>query len=494
MSLKKQTLWSLAPVLVVTAVNLVSVPLFYRYLGAEMYALWFYVIAFTGAFGFMDLGFGVAVGRYVGVALGRNDFQAVREYWGTGNAIAVPLLAAMGLVFAIVGVAFGPRWFNVDPAFVNLLRWSFVAGGVGLFLSYYAQFWFILSQAHLDFKFLGIVRIAINLLQILPSIFFAALTRNPFVLIVWGTIVGALQLTIFIWHARTSYHLRFDFAHAALHRAREMAAFTAKTFASLIVASFTSTVDRLLLGKLAPAFDFTNYSISANAGQRIVGLSVSVMGPVFHNTSRAVGRGSSDSVAAVYNETFTFTFPWYAFIAVWTWLWHPVLLRLWLGQHVGASISQIFVPIIVGCCLTSISNISGAQLGPLNRVGTGLIFTILTGAFLVAGVFAGWYWNGIIGVAWGFLVSRIIGVTQDLYVIRLVKAGGWLATSTWRQLGLQLAIGLLFSVFIFIWPRESLSQLIPACLHGGAVTAFLLHQPIRNFLFRSNAKTVAGVP
>jgi O-antigen/teichoic acid export membrane protein len=459
-----------------------------------MYALWFYVLTFTGAFGFMDLGFGVAVGRYVGVALGRNDFKAVREYWGTGNAIAIPLLAAMGFVFAVVGVMFGPRWFNVDPTLTKLLRWSFVAGGVGLFLSYYAQFWFILSQAHLDFKFLGVVRIVINLLQILPSIFLAALTGNPLILIVWGTIVGALQLAIYIWHARKNYRLSFDFAHAAWHRAREMAAFTAKIFASLIVASFTSTADRLLLGKLAPALDFTNYSISSNAGQRVVGLSVSVMGPVFHNTSRAVGRGSGESVAAVYDEIFNFTFPWYALISIWAWLWHPVLLRLWLGQHIGASISPIFVPIIVGCCFNAISNISGAQLGPLNRVGAGLVFSIMTGALLITGVFAGWHWNGIVGVAWGFLFSRIIGVIQDFYVIRLVNAGGWLAASTWRQLGLQLGIGLLFSVFIFIWPRESLWQLIPATLHGGGVTVFLLHQPIRNLFFRSNATAATGLP
>jgi len=493
MSLKKQTLWSMAPLLVTTAINLISVPLFYRYLGAEMYALWFYVLTFTGAFGFMDLGFGVAVGRYVGVALGREDFKAVREYWGTGNAIAIPLLAAMGLVFAVVGVTFGPRWFNVDPALVNLLRWSFVAGGVGLFLSYYAQFWFILSQAYLDFKFLGIVRIGLNVLQIVPSIFLAALTRNPLVLIVWGTITGALQLAVFIWHARRNYRLRFDFAHAAWHRAREMAAFTAKTFGSLIVGSLTATVDRLLLGKLAPAFDFTNYSISSNAGQRIVGLSVSVMGPVFHNTSRAVGRGSSESAAAVYNEIFSFTFPWYALIAFWTWLWHPVLLRLWLGQHVGDSISPIFVPIIVGCCLTAISNISTAQLGSLNRVGVGLIFNILTGVLLVTGVLVGWHWSGIAGVAWGFLFSRVVGIIQDLYLIRLVNAGGWLAASTWKHLALQMATGLAFFSTTFLWPRHSLWQLIPALVHGGAVSALLLRQPLRNFLLRTNTNATARV-
>lgn len=479
MSLKKQTLWSLAPLLVTTTINLVSVPLFYRYLGAEMYALWFYVLTFTGAFGFMDLGLGVAVGRYVGVALGCNDLQAVREYWGTGNAIAIPLLAGMGFVFAAIGVAFGPKWFNVDPAFVNLLRWSFVAGGVGLFLSYYGQFWFILSQAHLDFRFLSIVRIAMTLLQIIPSIFLAALTRSPLVLIVWATLIGALQLAIYVWHARRNYDIQFDFAHARWNRARAMAAYTGKTFATLIINSFLGSADRLLLGKLAPAFDFTHYAISSNAGQRIVGLSVSAMGPVFHNTSRAVGRENRESVAAVYDEIFDFTFPWYALLTIWVWIWHPILLRVWLGKDLGSAVGPLLGPIVAACCLTAVSNISTAQLGPLNRLGVGLVSNILAGSLLVGGVYLGWHWRGVVGVSWAFLFSRTALFAQDIFVIHLVKAGGWLAAKTWKQLGAQTVVGLtLFSTMAFR-PRESFWQIIPAVGHGAIVAAWLLRHHVR---------------
>jgi O-antigen/teichoic acid export membrane protein len=484
MSLKKQTLWSVAPLIVVTAVNIVSVPLFYRYLGAELYALWFYVLTFTGAFGFMDLGLGVAVGRYVGVALGRDDLQAVREYWGTGNAIAIPLLAAMGLIFGIIGVIFGPKWFNVDPSLIGLLRWSFVAGGVGLFLSYYGQFWLILSQAHLDFKFLSILRTATALLQIIPSIALAWATRSPLVLILWATAISALQLGVFIGHAKKSYQLNFGFGHAGWSRAREMAAYTGKTFASLLVGSFLGSADRLVLGKLAPAFDFTNYSISSNVGGRIQGLSVAVMGPVFHNTSRAVGRESPESAAAVYNEIFDFTFPWYLLASIWVWLWHPVFLRLWLGDKLSTAIAPIFVPIVIGCCLTAISNISTAQLGPLNRVGIGLIFNILTVVLLVVGVFEGWRWSGVVGVAWAFLFSRIALIVQDLFVIRLIGAGGWCAARTWKHFAVQFAIGLAFFSTVFFWPRSSLWQLIPACLHGCVIGARVLHDPVRTTLLK----------
>jgi O-antigen/teichoic acid export membrane protein len=484
MSLKKQTLWSMAPLLVVTVINVVSVPLFYRYLGAELYALWFYVLTFTGAFGFMDLGLGVAVGRYIGVALGKNDVQAVREYWGTGNAIVIPLLAVMGLIFGIIGVVFGPRWFNVDPSLVVLLRWSFVAGAVGLCLSYYGQFWLILSQAHLDFKFLSLLRIATSLLQIIPSIALAWATRNPLVLILWTTVVSAFQLAIFVAHSKKFYSLSFDLTHSRWQRAQEMALYTGKTFASLIVGSLTGSADRLVLGKLAPPYQFTNYAISANVGGRVLGLSAAVMGPVFSNTNRAVGRGSRESLASVYNEVFDFTFPWYVLISVWTWLWHPILLKVWLGETLGSTVAPIFAPIITACCLTAISNISVAQLGSLNRVGANLMFSILMGVLLVAGVYWGWNWYGVVGVAWAFLFSRAVLIAQDLFVVRLVNAGGWLSARTWKHLGLQIGVGCVFFSTAWLWPRSSLWQLIPACLHAGVVATWIVRHPLRN-IFRN---------
>ncbi|HYR23444.1 MAG TPA: oligosaccharide flippase family protein [Chthoniobacterales bacterium] len=492
MSLRKQTLWSILPLITVSVLNIVSVPLFYRSLGPVMYALWFYVLTFTGAFGFVDLGLGVAVGRYVGVALGRNDAQAVREYWGTGNAIGIPLLVLMGVVFGAVGVIWGPRWFNVDPSFVNLLRWSFVAGAVSLFLSYYGQFWLILSQAHLDFRFLSIVRIATTILQIIPSIVLAWITHNPLVLVLWGALISALQLAIFVWHAKKWYRLDLGFDDARWRRAREMASYTGKTFASLVVGSFLWSLDRLFLGRLAPAADFMSYTICSNVGGRIHGLSVAVMGPVFHNTSRAVGIESRQGAASVYNEVFDFTFPWYVFASVWVCVWHPVLLRLWLGSDLGLKIAPLFPPIIIGYCLSAISNISGAQLGPLNRVGTGLLFNVLTCIFLVAGVYVGWQWMGVIGVAWAFLFSRVTLIAQDLFVIKLLNAGGWLAGRTWKHLCLQIAIGLAFASTIFFLPRLSLWQLIPACLHGCIIAVWVLHDPVRTTFLKMRGSISHG--
>ena len=109
MSVKRQSVWSLLPLLVTAAVGFFSLPLFLRYLGNNMYALWGYIVTFNGMFGFADMGLSVAVGRYISVALGRNDQDAVRGYWGTGNLIMIPFLTLVSLAFIGLGVWLGPK-------------------------------------------------------------------------------------------------------------------------------------------------------------------------------------------------------------------------------------------------------------------------------------------------------------------------------------------------------------------------------------------------
>jgi O-antigen/teichoic acid export membrane protein len=478
MSLKKQTLWSIAPLVVVTALNIVSVPLFYRYLGAELYALWFYVLTFTGAFGFMDLGLGVAVGRYIGVALGRSDVQAVREYWGTGNAIAIPLLSVMGIIFGAIGVMFGPKWFNVDPSLVVLLRWSFVAGGFGLFLSFYGQFWNILSQAHLDYRFVGSLRTIFAVIQIGVALILAVWKRNPLILIVWTSIVAALQLLFYVVHARATYGLGFALSSRSWARAREMFSYTIKTFVALISGAIFGSIDRLILGRLAPPSDFAHYSIAANVGARVQGLSTAVMGPVFCNTS--ISLAEPRGAARIYNETFSFTFGWYLHLALWGLVWHSLFLSLWLGPEVGRQVGVVFPILMVGYCLNAIANISASQLGPLNRVGTQAVFQIMTGVLTAIGVYVGWKMFGLVGVAYGYLLGRIGDIAQDIYVLTLIGGGGWLAKSTWKMVASQAALAFAFYLAYRVTPAGLTVPIILAIVHGLGMAVFLIIENIRS--------------
>lgn len=488
MSIKRQSVWNMLPLLVAAVAGVISLPLYLRYLGYEMNAIWLYVAVLNGMFGFADMGLGISVGRYLGVALGNKDREALEAYWGTGNMMIVPFLALMALCSMAIGVWLGPRWFKVSPADVFLLRECFVAGGFGLFFAYYSQYWNILAQAHLDFKFIGILRVVCTLAQIIPTIILAALTRNPFLLVVWSALIGLLQLLIFVWHGRKNYQLGFHFESARLARAREMSAYIGKNFFGLITGSIFGQIDRLILGRFAGHTAFVNYNWGANIGSRLQGLSVSVMGPVFYNTARA--GADRKSAATIYNDTFAFVFDWYLLAAIWVTVWHPVLLRFWLTHSMGAQfgletaarVGPLLAPLVVACCFMAVSCISAAQLSSLNRLGTAIGFSIAGGLLTVGGVLIGWHLAGIVGAAYGFLLARIANVAQDLYAIHLVKAGGWLEAQTWKKMAAQSLVAAAFASPYLLLTKASYWLLIPAALHGGLVAAWLLRRFLRRLL------------
>lgn len=482
MSLKRQTLWSMAPLLVVTLTNLISVPLFYRFLGPEMYALWFYVLSLSGSFGFADLGIGVAVGRYVGVELGRGDLEAARGYWATGNVVAIPLLVVMSAAFIAIGTIFGPGWFNVTPEQVPVLQWSFVAAGIGAFFAFYGQFWNILAQVNLDFKFVGLLRVILGVIQVGGSLALAWWTRNVFVLVSWAGLLSVVQLIILMLHAKDRYRFGVHWSLARLARARDMIGYTTKTFLSLVVNSVLGGLDRLALGKLAQPADFAHYTICSNVGIRVSSLSIAIMGPVFGQSSRAVGAGGEGKTAAIYEESFDLVFGWMVLLSVWLIVWKHAILQLWLGQTLGAATEPLLPPIIVAYCLTSIANISAAQLGPLNRLGAGLIIQIFAGLLVAACVYLGWQWGGVVGVAYGFLISRIAYLVQDLFVIRLIGAKGWLGISRWLHLLFQIAVGLAFWLLVQVAHLPVIVQICLALLHGTGAALWLARKELAGWV------------
>lgn len=417
------------------------------------------------------------------------EHDAVRGYWGTGNLIMIPFLTLVSAAFIGLGVWLGPKWFNVSSDHAGLFRACFVAGGFGLFLAYYGTYWMILSQAFLDFKFISLLRAVTTLVQILPAIVLAFFTKNPLLLLWWSVLVSLLQLGVFVWHARRNYHLGLNLRMASFARLREMAAYTGKSFIGLMAGALFGSVDRVMLGKFAPTADFNSYFISGNIATRLQNLSVSVMGPVLYNTARVVDHGR-EAAAKIYNDTFAFMFDWYLLAALWLGLWHPVLLRVWLvhtmgvklGQETALLVGPLIIPLIAACCLAAVANISGAQLASLNRLGTAIGFNVAAGLLAVPGVWIGWNTAGVAGAAYGFLLSRIAYLAQDLFTIRLMKAGGWLDPRTWKKIGAQGLVGAVFALSYLLFQSDSYWLLIPAALHGGLVAAWLLRRPLRKFI------------
>ena len=485
MSIKRQTVWNMAPMMVTAVTGFISMPLFLRFLGPENYAIWGYVLAFGGMFGFADLGLGVAVGRYVSMALGQGDQAAVRSYWGTGNAIIVPTLVLIAGCLVGFGCWLGPKWYPVGTHLI-LFRYCIVAGGLELLFAYYSQYWLILSQANLDFKFVGFLRAIMALVKVVPAILLAYLTRNPLLMAFWFALASLIQLIVFVRHGNKIYQLGGEFSSASMARVREMFGYLSKNLAVMLTGSFFNNVDRNVLGRYASAGDFSYYTMAGNPAARLQSVSISVMGPVFYNSSRLASEDRHSAAAAVYNETFHFVFGWYLLAAVWVATWQPVFTHFWLEHTMGAqagaaaavTVGPLLVALVIAACFGAIFNISTAQLGALNRMGANLGFSAAAGVFAIVGVYEGWHLGGVQGAAWGFALSRFPYVLQDIYTARLVGARGWLDWKVLGSIGTQGLVAAFFALSYLVFEPTSPWLLIPGVLHGGLMAAWLLRQPL----------------
>jgi len=356
------------------------------------------------------------------VAMGANDDQAVKEYWSTGHVIVLPLVAFFALVFVGIGTIFGSEWLKVTGSDASTLRWAMVWGGVGLFFAYYGQMWFVLSAAHLDFRFLSILRSSLAMITTLGTVGVALVFKDAAWLIAYSAFLGTVQFVFLLRRGNTQYRLPVRFRDFKKSRLLEMLPYTLKTFAQLISRSVIGSLDRVMLGRLSPASDFAAYNVSLNIGSRVQGLSQAAMGPIFCNTTRGVGGDLARNPAEIYRESFQMLFPWYGLVIVWVSVWSQPLLDLWLHKNAPV-VGQSFPWIVAGCCLAAISNLAGSQLGPLNRVGTGLFFSLLSSGLSAILVIVGWYMDGLRGASIGFFLARLVFIAQDACVRKMLGFG-----------------------------------------------------------------------
>ncbi len=414
MSIRRQTLWSLVPTVLTTVVSLVSVRIMYNGLGAEMYALLLYVYMMTGTFGFMDLGIGNALARYMGISLSNGDAQAVREYWRVGMQVGVLFTALFSLIFILAGTCIGPLWFNVSPENQAMLQWCFAAGGISLFLSYTTSLWERVCQVHLDFPFISKMKVVFFLLQILPSMFLAWRFGIPVYLLIWGVAVQGLNFIVFAVYVRKKYNLRTLSQEAYLRsRFGDMKVYMMKSFATLLVNNVFTGLDRVVLGRLAPPEAFGHYGIAFNAGNRAQALSVSFMGPVFCNMNLLLKDTHQVKPADVYDYTCTMMLNWLLLGITATLFFSKPILTVWLGTELAANVLPVFVPVVLACGINAFSNLSNAALGAIDRLGFGIKIITVAGvsAALLCG--AGFWFHGITGAAYGYLISRISYVYMD---------------------------------------------------------------------------------
>ena len=114
--------------------SLVSVPLTYRYLGAERYGIWMVLISIIAAMGFADLGIGNGLMNAISEAYGKDERRLAREHV-TSALVLMLCIAAFLTVAGSISYPFLP-WLRV----FNVKSQAVATEGSRAFLVLYASF------------------------------------------------------------------------------------------------------------------------------------------------------------------------------------------------------------------------------------------------------------------------------------------------------------------------------------------------------------------
>lgn len=177
--------------------SLISVPLAFRYLGAERYGIWMILISFISVLGFIDLGIGNGLINAVAEAYGRDDRARTQQ----AVSSAVLLMGSLAICFGVVGAVTYPwlPWARLLHGATN----EAVTEGRSAFLVMFC--WFVLNiplslatrvLAGLQRTYIAQIVVALGNIASLGALLAVIELHGPLSALVLASISGVVLATV----------------------------------------------------------------------------------------------------------------------------------------------------------------------------------------------------------------------------------------------------------------------------------------------------------
>jgi O-antigen/teichoic acid export membrane protein len=390
--------------------SLISVPLTFRYLGAETYGIWMVLVSIMFAMGFADFGIGNGLINAVSEAYGKDDRPLAREYVTS----ALVMMLGIAAVLAVAGAAGYPfvpwmRLFNVKSEAV-------AEAGARAFLVLYC--WFVVSiplgvvtraQTGLQQGYVSqIVGATGNIVSLLALLLVIHL-RGSLALLVFASTFGiAVANVLNGWVLFRKHPWLLPSWHAYRGRAASKILKLGLMFFVLqcaMAVSFTS--DNIVIAQVLGAAAVAAYAVPQKLFSfvsMVIGMASAPLWPAY---GEAIARGDVAWVRRVFiaslSVTLAISLPLYTILA----LAGPWILRVAVGKSLQAPTSLLVVLAVWGVVYT-VSVVIGMLLngaGVLKMLAIASVFASLSNLalsiFLTRRL-------GVMGVCLGSIISQLL--------------------------------------------------------------------------------------
>ena len=377
--------------------GLISVPLTFRYLGAERYGIWMVLVSIVAAMGFADLGIGNGLMNAVSEAYGKDDRPLAREYVTSAFALML-CIAAFLAVAGAVGYPLLPwlRLFNVKSGAV-------AAEGAKAFLVLYGSFVVSIplgvitrAQAGLQKAYASQIVSALGNILSLGAMLVVIWMHASLAWLVFASVFGGIAATVFNgWFLLWQHPWLAPSWHAFRRRsANKILKLGLMFFVMQCAFAVGYTSDNIVIAQVLGAAAVAAYAVPQKLFSVIPMLVSMGIAPLWPAYGEALARGDVAWMRKTFLSSLwlalAITVPLCALLV----LTGPWILRLAVGKSLHAPMSLLITLAVWGV----VNAVSGVIAVLLN--GTGVLK-----ALTVTSVFA-----SLSNVALSILFTRRLGV------------------------------------------------------------------------------------
>lgn len=465
--LGRAALWGVLGQLLSLAVNLWATPRLLAGLGEARYGAYAVLSAFAAYVLYVELGFGAAYTRALGLALAQGDQARAQRLIENAASFYTKLGALGGAALALAGVFFPPT--EAPGASLALALWGgwFFASGL---LS--ARRGFLLAAQRLE----RVARISSLWQPLVPLAQVLAVQLGGGLAWLAGLQLGGLLLLdlVLVLGGRETF-AGYTFqrrAHPVLQR--ELRPFGLYTFGAQLAQLGLSAGDRVLVGMVAGMAAAAPYAVAASIGLRVRALLGALCWPF---GAAAVARLGTEGPAAVESLLLSFCrrVGGLAALALAGALFvgHAFFVA-WLGPRYAEDGARILACSVLGAWLSVLGGLLGAALQALNRPrevalsGLAVLLGLLGAGWPLARLF------GPLGVALGATLGAALGLAVLLAALTRALGPGagrrvlWAGIGEPAQLGGASAAVMWAGAWAFS-PVEAFWSLLPLAVMGSGL-------------------------
>ncbi len=410
LNLKRNSAFNLAGGVIPALASLAVMPIIVHGLGGEGYGLLVLITSILGYFALLDVNVTAGSTKFIAEHHAHGDDALVSQTINFGLMIylAIGLIGAM-LLFMLSGWLAGAV-FNVAPAQHALAASCLKVAAVGFLFGQIQTYLQSIPQALMRYDLTFRFEVSFGLAVSLGSV---ALLHAGFGLlaIIWLRVILSIVNVVLL--ATSIYHLmpRLRWHMPQRQTVRAMTHFSAYSFLSRVAALSYAHGDKLIIGAVVGMKPLAVYAVAATVGNRVLGMMYRVSAVLLPAASSLSARGDEARLQVIYLKISRYVVYVNLSALLLLGVFAEPLLRHWIGAEYSVGGALVLQLVALGQFVDSLTNLpSLVNDGRGHPRVTGLfaLSRAVLGLALVFGLVQAF---GIVGAAWGHLLSALIMTT-----------------------------------------------------------------------------------